>query len=202
MELGSLLLVSIASLTWAYQGGIGRGKYYNLSADKVCTWPVAPLGEAKWLWWFSWYRNNRQQCFVSTGKGRYVNADIIIYLFIYLEYAMMSLSFAKWKRIIDMVITRRVFWIESLNKRFSLFNQIFGTKDLVYLKSVTIFTTWSVLWVTNYYYDIVERFRRFWSYSFCFTYMFKIVEGLFWIPDSGKKTQITYQLLNKRVWSL
>ena len=45
-------LVSIASLTWAHQGGISRGKYYNVSADKVCTWPVAPLGEAKWLWWF------------------------------------------------------------------------------------------------------------------------------------------------------
>ena len=30
-------------------------EYYNLSADKVCTWPVAPLGETKWLWRFSWY---------------------------------------------------------------------------------------------------------------------------------------------------
>ena len=71
-------LVSIVSLTWAHQGGIGRGKYYNLSADEVCTWPVAPLGEAKWLWRFSWYRNNRQQRFVSSGKRRYTNADIII----------------------------------------------------------------------------------------------------------------------------
>ena len=41
-------LVSIVLLTWTHQGGIGRGKYCNLSADKVCTWPVAPLGEAKW----------------------------------------------------------------------------------------------------------------------------------------------------------
>ena len=75
-------LVSIASLTWAYQGGIGRGKYYNLSANKVCTWPVAPLGEAKWLWRFPWYRNNRQQRFVSYGKRRYTNADIIIIIII------------------------------------------------------------------------------------------------------------------------
>ena len=77
----SWYLVSIASLTWAYQGGIGRGKYYNLSANKVCTWPVAPLGEAKWLWRFPWYRNNRQQRFVSSGKRRYTNADIIIYYY-------------------------------------------------------------------------------------------------------------------------
>ena len=49
-----------------------------LSADEVCTWPVAPLGEAKWLWRFSWYRNNRQQRCVSSGKRRYTNADIII----------------------------------------------------------------------------------------------------------------------------
>ena len=27
-------------------GSIGGGKYYNLRADKVCPWPVAPLGEA------------------------------------------------------------------------------------------------------------------------------------------------------------
>ena len=66
-------------MTWAHQGGIGRGKYYNLSADEVCTWPVAPLSEAKWLWRFSWYRNDRQQHFVSSGKRRYTNADIIIY---------------------------------------------------------------------------------------------------------------------------
>ena len=59
-------------------GSIGCGKYYNLSADEVCTWPVAPLSEAKWLWRFSWYRNNRQQRFVSSGKRRYTNADIII----------------------------------------------------------------------------------------------------------------------------
>ena len=71
-------LVSIASLTWALQGGIGREKYDNLSADKVCFWPVAPLGEAKWLWWFPWYRNNRQQPIASPGKGHYTNADIII----------------------------------------------------------------------------------------------------------------------------
>ena len=79
-------LVSIALLTWAYQGGIGRGKYYNLSANKVCTWPVAPLGEAKWLWRFPWYCNNRQQRFVSSGKRRYANADIIIiYLLFYYQ---------------------------------------------------------------------------------------------------------------------
>ena len=84
-------LVSIASLTWAYQGGIGRGKYYNLSANKVCTWPVAPLGEAKWLWRFPWYRNNRQQRFVSSGKRRYTNADIIIYY--YLLLLLLSCSF-------------------------------------------------------------------------------------------------------------
>ena len=68
-------------MTWAHQGGIGRGKYYNLSADEVCTWPVAPLSEAKWLWRFSWYRNNRQQRFVSSGKRRYTNADIIIIIY-------------------------------------------------------------------------------------------------------------------------
>ena len=65
-------LVSIASLTWAYQGGIGRGKYYNVSPDNLCTWPVASLGKAKWLWRFSWYRTNRQQCFVSSGKRRFI----------------------------------------------------------------------------------------------------------------------------------
>ena len=45
-------LVSIASLTWAHQGGIGCGRYYNLSDDKVCTWPIAFLSEEKWLWQF------------------------------------------------------------------------------------------------------------------------------------------------------
>ena len=54
----------------------GCGKYYNLSADKMFTWPVAPLGEAKWLWRFSWYRNNRKQHFASSGKRRHTNADI------------------------------------------------------------------------------------------------------------------------------
>ena len=73
-------LISIASLTWAHQGGIGCEKYYNLSADKVCTWPVAPLVEAKWLWRFSWYHNNMQQHFVSSGKRCYTNADIIMLL--------------------------------------------------------------------------------------------------------------------------
>ena len=68
-------LVSTASFTWAHHGGIGLGKYYSLSADKVCTWPVAPLGEVKWLWRFSWYRNDRQQRFVSSGKRGYTNAD-------------------------------------------------------------------------------------------------------------------------------
>ena len=77
-------LVSIASSTRAHQGGIGRGKYYNLSVDEACTWSVAPFSEAKWLWRFSWYRNNRQQRFVSSGKRRYTNADIILLLlFIY-----------------------------------------------------------------------------------------------------------------------
>ena len=61
--------------------GPGRGKYYNLSADKVRTWPVGPLGEAKWLWRFSWYRNNRQQRFVSSGNRCYKNADIIIIIY-------------------------------------------------------------------------------------------------------------------------
>ena len=70
-----LYIVSSASLTWAHQGGISRGKYYNLSADKVCTWPVAPLGKAKWLWRFSWYRNNKQQRFVSSVKRLCTNAD-------------------------------------------------------------------------------------------------------------------------------
>ena len=65
----------------SHQGGIGHGKYYNLRADKVCTWPVAPLGEATWLWRFSWYPNNRQQRFVSSGKRRYTNADIIIIIY-------------------------------------------------------------------------------------------------------------------------
>ena len=32
-----------------------------------------------WLWQFSWYRNNRQQCFVSSGKRRYTNADYYNY---------------------------------------------------------------------------------------------------------------------------
>ena len=54
----------------------------HLSADEVCTWPVAPLGEAKWLWRFSWYRNNRQQRFVSSGKRCYTNADIITIIII------------------------------------------------------------------------------------------------------------------------
>ena len=54
-------LVLIASLTWVHQRGIGHGRYYNQPADKVCSWPVAPLGEAKWLWQFSWYRNYRQK---------------------------------------------------------------------------------------------------------------------------------------------
>ena len=45
-------------------------------------WPVAALGEAKWLWRFSWYRNNRQQRFVSSGKRRYTNADVIIIIII------------------------------------------------------------------------------------------------------------------------
>ena len=40
-------IVSIALLTWVHHGGIGHGKYYNLRTDKLCTWPVAPLGEAK-----------------------------------------------------------------------------------------------------------------------------------------------------------
>ena len=44
----------------------------------MCTWPVAPLGEAKWLWRFSCFRNNRQQRFISSGKKRHTNADIII----------------------------------------------------------------------------------------------------------------------------
>ena len=70
--------VSIALLTWVHQRGICCGKYYNLSADKVCTWPVVPLGEAKWLWRFSRYRNDRQQRSVSCGKRHYTNADIII----------------------------------------------------------------------------------------------------------------------------
>ena len=77
-------LILMASLTWAHQGGIGRGKYYNHSADKVCPWPTAPLGEVKWLWRFSWYSNNRQQRFVSSGKRCYTNADIIYLLFYYL----------------------------------------------------------------------------------------------------------------------
>ena len=52
MYLWARYLVSIASLTWAHQGGIGRRKYYNLSTGKVCTRPIAPLGEGKWLWRF------------------------------------------------------------------------------------------------------------------------------------------------------
>ena len=35
--LGQGILLSFASLTWAYQGGIGCGRYYNLSADRACT---------------------------------------------------------------------------------------------------------------------------------------------------------------------
>ena len=46
VSLGKILSLNcFVDLT--HQGGIRRGKYYNLSADKVCTWPVAPLGEAK-----------------------------------------------------------------------------------------------------------------------------------------------------------
>ena len=63
----------------------------HLSADEVCTWPVAPLGEAKWLWRFSWYRNNRQQRFVSSGKRCYTNADIItIIIIIIIDVSFLS----------------------------------------------------------------------------------------------------------------
>ena len=59
------------ALNWAHQGGVGCGKFYKLCADTVCAGPVAPLsehGKAKWLWRFSWHRNNnRQQRFVSFG---------------------------------------------------------------------------------------------------------------------------------------
>ena len=71
-------LVSIASLTWAHQGSIGRGKCYNLSTDKVGTWPVAPLREAKWLWRFSWYRNNRQHLYCI----------VLYYIVLYCMYCM------------------------------------------------------------------------------------------------------------------
>ena len=74
-----------------HQGGIGCGKYYNLSADKVCTWPVAPLGEVKWLWQISWYCNSRQQHFVSSGKKRYTNAVIIIIIILCYKMCMTAL---------------------------------------------------------------------------------------------------------------
>ena len=77
VSLGKMLSL-IFFVDLSASSGIGCGKYYNLSADKMCTWPVAPLGEAKWLWRFSCYRNNRQQRFISSGKKRHTNADIII----------------------------------------------------------------------------------------------------------------------------
>ena len=53
--------VSIASLSWAHQEDFGHWKYYNLSVDMVCTWPMATLKnsftgsmlEAIWMWRFS-----------------------------------------------------------------------------------------------------------------------------------------------------
>ena len=41
-----------------------------------------------WLWQFSWYRNNRQQHFVSSGKRRYTNADIIIIIIYYHPFSL------------------------------------------------------------------------------------------------------------------
>ena len=89
-------LVSIASLTWAHQGGIGRGKYYNLSADKVCSWPVAPLGEARWLWRFSYDTIIiGSRALYPLAKRRYTNADIIIIIY-YKRVALHNVGIAFW----------------------------------------------------------------------------------------------------------
>ena len=57
--LGQGTLLSFVSFTWAHQGGIVRGKILQ----SKCRWGMhlasCYLVEAEWLWWFSWYRNNR-----------------------------------------------------------------------------------------------------------------------------------------------
>ena len=65
------ILNQFASLTRAYLVPVGCGKYYNLSADRACTWPVA--NRSRWsemIVMISWRGNNiTQQRFVSLGKG-------------------------------------------------------------------------------------------------------------------------------------
>ena len=70
---------------------------YNQSADKVCTWPVAPLGKAKWLLRFSWYGtveigssiHDRRMCTKVTW-----NFLRMSYLICYLTWTCMNCN--KW----------------------------------------------------------------------------------------------------------
>ena len=41
VSLGKYTKSQLASLTRAHLGPVGCGEYYNLNADKACTWPVA-----------------------------------------------------------------------------------------------------------------------------------------------------------------
>ena len=68
-----------ASLTRAYLVPVDCGEYYNLSADRACTWPVA--NHCRWskmIVTISWRGNNIGNSACILRQRRYTNADIII----------------------------------------------------------------------------------------------------------------------------